>query len=506
MNSFSWNLDNSSKKVGHNSFDYKDIIHSKSIKKNKTSKINNIIKEKYLLNGKNKMRDFNSLVKYAHDYLISFYKAEEDDYNIRMIEDILDNEETHLVAEFKDFLVMGDMNEFLQKYYKVSDSKRCLPKICDYYLKASQIFPNYFCIEENKYIYKNIRKKQKLIDNQQEQEENQKKNKKCNHSESIDEFFTSKTLNSILQQTNTSNVKLIFGMNDENNENNRKNENKIDEDETPNKIIENLEEIEKELESNKNKLKENMGKDNSYFKLKNSPNNNNKFGIYSNDKNKKMNLLKFNISNTSSNVSTRPFKRNNSKNRIINNYLSKKVNTEGNSKNYIKSNSIISGTESDYIKKKCFNYFINNTNKSNIRNLIMGNCLNKNKSIIHTHQNSLIPSKACISKFFTNNNNYTRSALKFNSFNFITKNLEKRNNKNFVFSSSLHTLQANPVKKKNYYNLNININNSNSAKNMNNRILKSNSNEYISSKEKEKIMKNKDNECINNLNIIIHYL
>ena len=65
-----------------------------------------------------------------------------------------------------------------------------MPKICDYYLKASQIFPNYFCIEENKYIYKNIRKKQKLIDNQQEQEENQKKNKKCNHSESIDEFFS----------------------------------------------------------------------------------------------------------------------------------------------------------------------------------------------------------------------------------------------------------------------------------------------------------------------------
>ena len=69
-------------------------------------------------------------------------------------------------------------------------------------------------------------------------------------------------------------------MNDENNENNRKNENKIDEDETPNKIIENLEEIEKELESNKNKLKENMGKDNRYIKLKNSTNNNNKFIIY----------------------------------------------------------------------------------------------------------------------------------------------------------------------------------------------------------------------------------
>ena len=505
MESFSWNQDISSKNDYPNSLDNRLISSSINFIKEKTPKKNNFKKSRNLLKDKYKTMDFNYLVKYVHQYFLSFYKNDEKDYNIRMIEDILDNEETHLVAEFKDFLVMGDMNEFLQKYYKVSDSKRCLPKICDYYLKASQIFPNYFCIEENKYIYKNIRKKQKLIDNQQEQEENQKKNKKCNHSESIDEFFTSKTLNSILQQTNTSNVKLIFGMNDENNKSNMKNENKIDEDETPNKIIENLEEIEKELESNKNKLKENMGKDNSYFKLKNSPNNNNKFGIYPNDKNKKMNLLKFNISNTSSNVSTRPYKRNNSKNRIINNYLSKKVNTEGNSKNYIKSNSIISGTESDYIKKKCFNYFINNTNKSNIRNLIMGNCLNKNKSIIHTHQNSLIPSKACISKFFTNNNNYTRSALKFNSFNFITKNLEKRNNKNFVFSSSLHTLQANPVKKKNYYNLNININNSNSAKNMNNRILKSKSNEYISSKEKEKIMKNKDNECINNLNINNHH-
>ena len=278
MNSFSWNLDNSSKKVGHNSFDYKDIIHSKSIKKNKTSKINNIIKEKYLLNGKNKMRDFNSLVKYAHDYLISFYKAEEDDYNIRMIEDILDNEDTHLVAVFKDFLIMGDINEFMQRYYNISDSRKYLPKICDYYLKSSMIFPNYVSLDENKYIYKNIRKKQKLIDNQQEQDDikdNIKKN--SSSSESIDNFFSSKTLNSILQQTNTSNVKLIFGIDDNGNKiNNFKNNNNninIDGDETPNKIIENLEEVEKEINENKNKkikkdLKENLNnnKNNSCIK------------------------------------------------------------------------------------------------------------------------------------------------------------------------------------------------------------------------------------------------
>ena len=171
-----------------------------------------------------------------------------------MIEHILDNEDTHLVAEFKDFLIMGDINEFMQKYYKISESKRYLPKICEYYLKSSLIFPNYVSLEANKYIYKNIRKKQKLIDNQQEQDDIKEKNKKGKLlTESNDDFFSSKTLNSILQQTNTSIVKLIFGIEDNNLDKNNKKKN-IDEDETPNKIIENLEEIEKELESNKNKL------------------------------------------------------------------------------------------------------------------------------------------------------------------------------------------------------------------------------------------------------------
>ena len=48
------------------------------------------------------------------------------DYNIRMIEDILNNESTHLVAEFKDYLIMGDITEFLQKSYNI---KHCF--ICD---------------------------------------------------------------------------------------------------------------------------------------------------------------------------------------------------------------------------------------------------------------------------------------------------------------------------------------------------------------------------------------
>ena len=103
------------------------------------------------------------LEKYAHKYLISFYKNTINDYNIRMIDDILNNESTHLVAEFKDYLIMGDITEFLHKAYKINEIRKYLPKICVYYDNCSFIFPNYVTLHESKYIYKNIRKKQKII-------------------------------------------------------------------------------------------------------------------------------------------------------------------------------------------------------------------------------------------------------------------------------------------------------------------------------------------------------
>ena len=511
MDSSYWNQDKSAKSAYSNSYDNQLIIHSKNIFNNNTPKKNNSVETAEIFDKNYKKQDFNYLVKYAHQYLLSFYKFEEEDYNIRMIEHILDNEDTHLVAEFKDFLIMGDINEFMQKYYKISESKRYLPKICEYYLKSSLIFPNYVSLEANKYIYKNIRKKQKLIDNQQEQDDIKEKNKKGKLlTESNDDFFSSKTLNSILQQTNTSIVKLIFGIEDNNLDKNNKKKN-IDEDETPHKIIENLDEIEKEIIENKNKLKkeakEKLSKNNSCGKIENNSNSNNKFEkyIYIKERNKNLNLLNVNNNNkTGPNISTSLYKKNYSKKRVINNYLSKiQTKTENNSKNYIKSNLSLTGKESDYIQKKFINYFFVNSQKNNKRKLLIDSSLNKNKNIFNTQINTLIPTKASISKLFINNN-YSKSALKYNSFNFITKNIENKNSQNFLFSPSSHTIQVNPFKKKYYYNLNININNSNSARNLNNnQIMNSNSNEHINNKEKEKIKKNKNKtrNCLNNLNI-----
>ena len=494
MNSYSWNKDNSSKDDYPYSLDYKIITHTKNPLFD-NSHINKPRKKQNELH-KNKNHDFNYFLKYVHEYFVSFYKSEEDDYNIKMIEDILDNEETHLVAEFKDFLIIGDLNEFLQKYYSLLDSRKYIPKICDYYSKSSLIFPNYVTLGESKYIYKNIRKKQKLIDQLQEQDELfEKKFKNGSSYESINNFFSSKTLNSILQQSNTSNVKMIFGIDDNNIINNKKNKKNLnldfDNDETPMKIIDNLDQIEKEIKENKNMIlnSDNMKKQNE----------NNKKYVYIKERNKDENIFKISNSNTSSNKCSNIYKRN--KKRIINsNLLKKQAITENNSKNFNKSNSSITGKESNYIQKKYINYFFINSQKKNKRKMLIKNSLNTNNKLnnninINNNKNSIIPSKACISKFFINNN-YSHSVLKYNSFNFITN----RNSKIFPFSSSLQTLKVNPLRKKYYYNLNININNSNSAKNMNNKILSSNSSEHENDKNNEKIKKNKMklNKYINN--------
>ena len=144
---------------------------------------------------------------------VNIYSHDKNFYNIKVIDDIISNESTHIVAEFKDYLIKGDDSEFLQQYYPVSKSYKYLPKIFDYYQSCSVIFPNYVVLPESKYIYKNIQKKQIVIDVQQEQEEKANKIKDgIIKIEDNDNLFTSKVLYSILDQTDTSNIRGFFGV------------------------------------------------------------------------------------------------------------------------------------------------------------------------------------------------------------------------------------------------------------------------------------------------------
>ena len=203
-----------------------------------SSKILKKYKSKKTLINYSKIPSFFQIEKKIHSYFKDLYYHDKYFYNIKVINDIINNLDTHLVAEFKDYLIMGDESEFLQKKYNMKECKKYLSVLFDYYKSCSIIFPNYVILHENKYIFKNIRKKQKVLDNQLEQEEKQEKIKKgIIKIDENNEFFTSNALNSILNQTNTSNLKLFFGINNSKNKYN-------DSEETVNNIFKNIENAE----------------------------------------------------------------------------------------------------------------------------------------------------------------------------------------------------------------------------------------------------------------------
>ena len=104
-------------------------------------------------------------------------------YTVNIINNIIYNEKSHIVAIFKDYLILDDTSEFLKRYYKVYESIIRLPKFYEYYNTYSKIYPNYTSLHEGKYIYKNILKKQRMIDIQ---EQMVIKNKQNNSSKSFD--------------------------------------------------------------------------------------------------------------------------------------------------------------------------------------------------------------------------------------------------------------------------------------------------------------------------------
>ena len=92
-----------------------------------------------------------------YDHPISYY-------HVKLIDDILYNEQTRFVGKFKEILIYDDPNEFLTSLYNKMEIIYKLPKILTFYDKYSKIYANYTAIPEKKYMYKNIKRKQKLIE------------------------------------------------------------------------------------------------------------------------------------------------------------------------------------------------------------------------------------------------------------------------------------------------------------------------------------------------------
>ena len=120
--------------------------------------------------GLQQIIQINNIKKRIHKSFLRKYEKMPMKYNTNIIDNIIYNERAHIVAEFKDRLIIDDNGEFLKRYYNLDESFVRLPKFFEYYELYSKIFPNYTAIYESKYLYQNIQKKQKMIDLQEQME------------------------------------------------------------------------------------------------------------------------------------------------------------------------------------------------------------------------------------------------------------------------------------------------------------------------------------------------
>ena len=155
------------------------------------------------------------------------YYINNDYYNSRIINDIIYNEKSHIVSQFKDNLITDDNSEFLKRFYTTNESAIRLPRFFEYHETYSKIYPNYTALPESKFIYKNIHRKQKIIDQQQnlemslEKRNIKRKNKdtKCNNYEK--QVFSTDVCNSLANDSSL--MRSIFGLSKKNNKHNNKN-------------------------------------------------------------------------------------------------------------------------------------------------------------------------------------------------------------------------------------------------------------------------------------------
>ena len=221
-----------------------------------------------------------SLIKKIYVLFKKKYTKLPQSYDMNIIDNIIYNEKSHIVATFKDRLIIDDTGEFLKRYYKKQESDVRLPKFYEYYDLYSKIFPNYTAFNEGKYLYQNIQKKQRMIDLQEkmEFEEKQQKEKKESsslYSESKENVFNTDAIDSILNGTNNEEIEILFSVN----KNNIKQDEEIFNNEIKDLIteIDNYEIKKKKIESEHKTITNKILKNNNFnHNFSNNNNNSNK--------------------------------------------------------------------------------------------------------------------------------------------------------------------------------------------------------------------------------------
>lgn len=138
-------------------------------------------------------------------------------YNSRVINDIIFNSKSHIVSTFKNHLIFDDECEFLKRFYTKKESNMRLKNFFNFYETFSKIYPNYTSLIECKFIYKNIHKKQKMIDLQQQEDQSNKKEEKTSvNDKKSNEVFSTDVYNSIVNDNDD--IALLFDLKNDDND------------------------------------------------------------------------------------------------------------------------------------------------------------------------------------------------------------------------------------------------------------------------------------------------
>ena len=122
-------------------------------------------------NQDKKNNNDNNINNFLTNYLIKIYKElhikysiDEFNYNLMICNNLVENNPSHLLSLFKDMQLYEISTEYLRRFYESDESNIRLRNICDFYESYSKIFPNYNALPEKDFIFKNIKKKKKIIE------------------------------------------------------------------------------------------------------------------------------------------------------------------------------------------------------------------------------------------------------------------------------------------------------------------------------------------------------
>lgn len=157
-------------------------------------------------------KDLSLLLKFN----LQKHNSSVDEFNIKVINDIIYDEHKRIVSIFKEYLLLDEVSDFLKRFYYIYESRNRILKICDYYLDILPVIPNYSVFSQKYILMKNLHRKRKLYEQIQQQQTDfeNKKNNEYDAVENLNKNYSALLKSHLLSSFKTEKSSLLLGFED----------------------------------------------------------------------------------------------------------------------------------------------------------------------------------------------------------------------------------------------------------------------------------------------------